>query len=46
MAPVPEANICCRGVMLPPVLGDVRSAMAAPCNTQQGQGGMLEGAQG
>lgn len=37
MAPVPEASICCSGVMPPPGLGDVFSAMAlAPCNTWRG----------
>lgn len=37
MAPVPEANICCSGVMPPPGLGDIFSAMAlSPCNARQG----------
>lgn len=37
MAPVPEANICCSGVMPPPGLGDIFSAMAlSPCKAGQG----------
>lgn len=47
MAPVPEASICCSGVMPPPGLGDIFSAMAlSPCNAQQGMleaGGSLSG---
>lgn len=40
MAPVPEASICCSGVMPPPGLGDIFSAMAlSPCKAGQG---MLE----
>lgn len=39
MAPVPEANICCRGVMATLGPGDVFSAMILPsCNTQHAQG--------
>lgn len=47
MAPVPEASICCSGVMPPPGLGDIFSAMApSPCNARQGMleaGGSLSG---
>lgn len=36
MAPVPEASICCSGVMPLPGLGNVFSAMVlVPCNTQR-----------
>lgn len=37
MAPVPEANICCSGVMASPGLGDIFSAMVlAPYKTRWG----------
>lgn len=43
MAPVPEASICCRGVMPPPGPGDVFSAMALPSwNIKMGRGGPPE----